>query len=204
MRDRSSSAPPRPRYQASVTLDVAKNDKLRASHGTTRTVTATNVRGFTQGDDQQRPTVYLQDGGVPSGRATQEHAISANVGAHYQHGREAYFGNVSSQHLRQATHRSGTKRAVAALNRERQDPAGPNAPKQLVEVFSDSRGRVTGSHTSRSAFLNTTGPGKAQSREHLINSLKQGPLNVNSLAKQTSGARDDWHVGQNSRHQTPK
>ena len=204
MRGRSNSAPPRLGQQLSVTLNVANNDPRRVINAI-RTLTASNVRGFTQGSPTQRPTVYLQNGGVPSGRVTQEHPHTDNVGAHFQHGPEDFFGNVSSRTLREVKQEMpqntpGPTRAMVAVNRELRNPSGPNEPKQLVEIFSGGRS----SHTSRSAFHST----KGAEREDLIRSLKQGPLNVNSLSYSyrqdgSRGSRDDWHVGQNTFQKIP-
>lgn len=114
-RGRSSSAPPGPRSSqvpSQVTIRTAKNEGTGASP--TRTVTASEVRGITQADPSQRPTVYFRnpratrpnfkapDPVIAAGRATQQHDVEDNVGGHFQTSPETFFANINRRNLHQA------------------------------------------------------------------------------------------------------
>lgn len=179
-----------------VELTTAQNSLHNAPP--TVTVSASDVRGFTQATANQRPTVYFNDPftGAPSGRATQEHGKPENVGAHPPH-QEAFFGNVPTSVLRAADRAmpdsSRTDRNLAAVNHHLTTPlAGPAPRQQLVELFGTPE-NVTGSHRSRGEFHDLTT--NADGRAEMVRDLRKGPLNVNSLSRTAPGrAQDDWHV----------
>jgi hypothetical protein len=204
---RNSDPPPGP--ARSVTIQMARNAGLGVAQ---RTVTASSVRGYTQADPTQRPTIYFSTpGGQADGRATQEHPHADNVGGHMQHDPELYFQNVPRAVLRLVDQRLGglsrTQRAVLAAYHDNLHPSPAHAPRQLVEVFHDGTGRPTGSHRSRAPFQDLTHAGGGEARAQALENLRSGPLNVNSLSRLPggSGASDDWHVRQTSigRHRMP-
>ena len=166
----------------------------------TRTVTAQEVRGFTQASPNQHPTVYLRNAKTndPAGRITQEHTHPENVGAHPQHGAEWYFQNVSRSLIDQAYKASSSKKPkdylVDAASNAIRNPDKNVAPRQLVEVFLDKNLDVTATHKSRSEFRDLSGPGMQEARDRMVKLLKKGPTSVDSLSKMPMGSKDDWHV----------
>jgi hypothetical protein len=166
----------------------------------TRTVTAQEVRGFTQASPKQHPTVYLRNAKTndPAGRITQEHNHPENVGAHPQHGTEWYFQNVSRSLIDQAYKASSTKKSkdylVDAASNAIRNPDQNVAPRQLVEVFLDKNLDVTATHKSRSEFRDLSGPGMQEARDRMVKLLKKGPTSVDSLSKMPMGSNDDWHL----------
>jgi hypothetical protein len=194
---RNSFAAPEKNRTATVT--VAQNS-LKVPLSPTRTVTEQEVRGFTQADPSQHPTVYLRDAisGDPSGRITQEHNNPKNVGAHPQHGNEWYFQNVSRNIIAHAKAVSLSKSASEylpdAASFAIRNPQLNTQPRQLVEVFTNDNLDVIATHKSRSEFQDLSGPGMQEARKKMVQSLKHGPTSVNSLAKMPKGSKDDWHV----------
>lgn len=188
-----------PETNRTATVHTAQNaHDVKANP--TRTVTAQEVRGFTQASPNQHPTVYLRDAktGDPSGRVTQEHNHPQNVGAHPQHGIEWYFQNVSRSLIDQAYKASSNKKSkdylVDAASSAIRNPELNVAPRQLVEVFLNEKLDVTGTHKSRSEFRDLSGPGMQESRDRMVKLLKHGPTSVNSLSKMPKGSKDDWHI----------
>lgn len=197
-RSHSFSAP-----QPTLSATVLTAPKDLAHMPPTRTVTEHEVRGFTQATPAQHPTVYLMDAAThaPAGRVTQEHLHADNVGAHPQHGPEAFFGNVPRSTLRSVDrafpNARGTTRnhLAAALDLAMPQPA--HQPRRLVELFRNAQGQIISSHRSRSAFEDLSGPGMQEARQRMIQSLRSGPVSADptrNLSIQASGARDDWHV----------
>lgn len=191
-------------FAAPETTRTATVHTARNSHDVhenpTRTVTAQDVRGFTQASPSQHPTVYLRDAKThdPAGRITQEHSHPENVGAHPQHGTEWYFQNVSRKLISQAKKDSPTGQSkdylVDAASTAMRHPEKNVAPRQLVEVFLDQNLDVTATHKSRSEFRDLGGPGMQEARDRMVKLLKKGPTSVDSLSKMPMGSKDDWHV----------
>ena len=208
--------------QREATIDVAQNS-LGHAQQTSVTVTAENIRGITQANAKQHPTVYLKDpSGDPMGRITQEHNVRENVGAHPQHGTEWYFNNLSTgiidkTYARQKTELLRKKGAlslgdasakaealrmsveprledvlVGASETALRNPAENTGKKQLVEVYLGQNLSVSGTHVSRSAFQDLSGPGMREAREHMVKRLETGPLGAKSLSKMPGGSKDDW------------
>lgn len=187
-----------PEEQRTVTIDMAKNAAKHTS-ATSVTVTAENVRGFTQASANQHPTVYLQDkSGDPMGRITQEHNKRENVGAHPQHGIEWYFQNVSRNLIAKSMARkngmSSQEKLIDAASTSISNPELNTGKKQLVEVFLNDKLDVMATHKSRSEFQDLSGPGTREAREKLIKRLETGPLGPKSLSKMPGGSKDDWDV----------
>lgn len=188
-----------PDTNRTATVHTAQNAH-DVSENPTRTVTAQEVRGFTQASPKQHPSVYLRDAktGDPSGRITQQHPNAQNVGAHPQHGTEWYFQNVSTRLIEQAYDASSSKKSkdylVDAASNAIRNPKSNAEPRQLVEVFIDKNLDVTATHTSRSEFRDLSGPGMQESRDRMVKLLKHGPTSVASLSKMPKGSKDDWHV----------
>ena len=125
-----------------------------------------------------------------------------SVGAHPQHGPEMFFGKVSSQRLQAMNlaylHQTRTTRDASAAALDLAHPPAPKQRRQLVEIFSDAQGRITGSHDSRSELQDLfSGHGTEEERQRMIQSLRRGPVSTDAtcdLSIQSSGAGDDGHV----------
>jgi hypothetical protein len=188
-----------PETNRTATVHTARNAH-DVKENPTRTVTANEVRGFTQVAPNYHPTVYLRDAktGDPNGRVTQEHSTAVNVGAHPQHGPEWYFQNVSRSLIDQAYKASSNRKSkgylIDAASNAIRNPDKNEAPRQLVEVFLDKNLNVSATHTSRSEFRDLSGPGMQEARDRMVALLKHGPTSVNSLSKMPKGSKDDWHV----------
>lgn len=201
-RRRSNSAPPGPRSsQVTIKTAAIEDPSLRR----TRTVTAQEVRGFTQAEPTQRPTVYFRNAftGAAAGRATQQHDVSENIGGHFQESPETFFGNLDRTNLHQPSvphparmafldQADHTANAVAddvfRVAMAGQTDPDPNEMDQLhTQAKTAARDQylstpklvettATHTHVSRSAFHDLTGDNLGQ--EQLLQDLRQGPLNT--------------------------
>lgn len=171
-----------------VTALMAQNNGTAQK---TQTITASDVRGFTQATPRQWPTVYLNNGG----RVTQEHNKPKNVGGHSPHPVEHHFDNVPTRLVRQArAEGSGARGAVQLYNQQPVAHDNPHEPHRLVEIHGKNAHSVSSTHVSRSAFVSLAGPGNSDARARAIESLRAGPTNAQSLNRPVVGSRtqDDW------------
>lgn len=129
------------------------------------------------------------------------HAAGMPPGRHPQHGPEMFFGKVSSQRLQAMDlaypHQTRTTRDASAAALDLAHPPAPKQRRQLLEIFSDAQGRITGSHGSRSELQDLSGHGTEEERPRMIQSLRRGPVSTDAtcdLSIQSSGAGDDGHV----------